>query len=322
MIQRQYQYQLAKRGKWVCPKCGRKTFVCYVDSNGNILDEGVGKCDRADNCDYRKSPREYFEEQSRMGIDVPRNHTRPTFKQSPPPKPTYIDPELFKKSVVATSTHRNHLITFLNGVFGEKMAKRMIADYYIGTSHYWDSATVFWQIDSGGHVHGGKIMQYNPDNGKRVKEPHNRITWVHTALKIPDYTLRQCLFGEHLLRKYPDMFIVIVESEKTAIIASGVFDGCIVMACGGCQNLTIAMCEPLRGRNVVLIPDNGKLAEWSEKGRKLRHLFKTLQIATIMEQPDTLQRWSLNGGDDIGDLIIARNLDIANIDFGFEVIDD
>ena len=159
-------------------------------------------------------------------------------------------------------------------------------------------------------------------NGKRVKEPHNRITWVHTALKIPDYTLRQCLFGEHLLRKYPDMFIVIVESEKTAIIASGVFDGCIVMACGGCQNLTIAMCEPLRGRNVVLIPDNGKLAEWSEKGRKLRHLFKTLQIATIMEQPDTLQRWSLNGGDDIGDLIIARNLDIANIDFGFEVIDD
>ena len=195
---------------------------------------------------------------------------------------------------MATYKERNHLITFLNRVFGEKIVKRMIADYYIGTSNHWSGATVFWQIDGGGRVHGGKIMQYNPDNGKRVKEPYNRITWVHSALKIPSYILRQCLFGEHLLAKYPDMFVVIVESEKTAI-------------------LTIAFCEPLRGRNVVLIPDNGKLAEWSEKGQKLRHLFKTLSIVDIMERPDTLQRWKLNGGDDIGDLILACNLDPKHI---------
>jgi len=319
MIQRQYQYQLAKRGKWVCPECGRKTFVCYVNTNGNVLDEGVGKCDRADKCAYHYTPRQYFADNEDVGMV--RHHTRPIYKQTTPQRPTYINDkefieqhgDVFKKSVVATSTHRNHLITFLNKVFGEKIVKRMVADYYIGTSRHWSGSTVFWQIDGGGHVHGGKIMQYNPDNGKRVKTPTNRITWVHSAMKIPNYILRQCLFGEHLLAKFPDLFVIIVESEKTAMIASGVLEGCIILACGGCQNLTNAFCEPLRGRNAVLFPDNGKLAEWSAKGRKLRHLFKTLSIVDIMERPDTLQRWGLQDGDDIGDLILACDLDPKHI---------
>ena len=311
MITRQYQYQLAKRGKWICPECGHKTFVCYVDTNGNILDESVGKCDRADKCAYHYPPRQYFEDNEGMGM--PRHHARPIFKQSPPAKPTYIDPELFKKSVTATSTNPNHLITFLNGVFGVAMVKQMIADYYIGTSRHWDGATVFWQVDRYGRVHGGKIMQYNPDNGKRVKEPYNRITWVHSALKIPNYNLRQCLFGEHLLAKYPDMTVSIVESEKTAIIESGVFGDCITLACGGCQNLTNAFCEPLKGRDVILFPDNGKFNEWNEKGKQMRRIFGRLRIASIMEHE------AKNDGDDIGDLFLQHYPDIDfinSLDFG------
>lgn len=312
---RQYQYQLAKRGKWVCPECGRKTFVCYVDTNGNILDEGVGKCDRADKCAYHYTPRQYFADNE--GVSMPRQ-TRKQYVSKPQPRPIYINDKVFieqhgnvfRESVEATYKERNHLITFLNGVFGEKIVKRMIADYYIGTIDHWNGATVFYQVDGGGHVHRGKIMLYNPENGKRVHKCNNT---VHSIYGISDKKPQACLFGEHLLAKYPDMFVGIVESEKTAIIASGVVNDCIFLACGGCGNLTIAMCEALRGRNVVLFPDNGKLAEWSAKGRILRHLFKTLSIVDIMERPDTLQRWKLNGGDDIGDLILACNLDPKHI---------
>ena len=304
--------QTAMRGKLKCPNCGHKTFVPYLNADREIIDANYyGRCERINSCGYHKRP----------GDDGEHKRNRTKYVSKPQPRPIYINDkvfirqhgDVFKKSVMATYKERNHLITFLNRVFGEKIVKRMIADYYIGTSNHWSGATVFWQIDGGGRVHGGKIMQYNPDNGKRVKEPYNRITWVHSALKIPSYILRQCLFGEHLLAKYPDMFVVIVESEKTAIMLSAIVTDCIVLACGGCQNLTIAFCEPLRGRNVVLIPDNGKLAEWSEKGQKLRHLFKTLSIVDIMERPDTLQRWKLNGGDDIGDLILACNLDPKHI---------
>lgn len=315
MIQRQYQYQLAKRGKWVCPECGRKTFVCYVDTNGYVLDEGVGKCDRADKCAYHYTPRQYFADNE--GVGMPRQN-RKQYVSKPQPKPIYINRKefieqhgnVFRESVEATYKKRNNLITFLNGVFGEKIVKRMIADYYIGTIDHWNGATVFYQIDSGYRVHRGKIMLYNPDNGKRAHKCNNT---VHSLYGISDKNPKPCLFGEHLLAKYPDMFVAIVESEKTAIIASGVFEGCLFMACGGCGNLTDAMCEPLRGRNVVLFPDNGKLAQWSAKGRILRPMFKTLSIVDIMERPDTLQRWKLNGGDDIGDLILACNLDPKHI---------
>ena len=62
-------------------------------------------------------------------------------------------------------------------------------------------------------------MLYSPTTGKRVKEPFNHITWVHKALKLPAFELKQCLFGEHLLQDKTKP-VAIVESEKTAIIAS------------------------------------------------------------------------------------------------------
>lgn len=311
----QHQYSLAKRGKWICPQCGKKTFVCYVDENGHVLDEGVGKCDRADNCAYHKPPRDYFKDHQVIAEAKPRRPYRPMLR--PLLQPSYIDKDVFKRVVLATQSHRNHLVTYLNTVFDTAIVEQMKRDYYIGTSKHWDSSTVFWQVDKYGHVHGGKIMQYDPTNGKRIKEPTPRITWVHTAMGLPDYNLKQCLFGEHLLRDYPDVTVGVVESEKTAIIASGVFGDCIAVACGGCGNLTNALCEPLRGRDVVLFPDNGKFAEWSEKASKMRHLFGRLRIADIME------REAANVGDDIGDLITQRypewqrqSLDIVPINLG------
>lgn len=324
----QHQYSLAKRGKWVCPNCGRKTFVPYVDSGNNVLDASVGKCDRADKCGYHKPPREYFAERGEMGVK-PFRKAKPTYTPAPPP--TFFNDkdfikthgDIFKRSVEATQNHANNLITFLDGVFkssgviGENILRHVVADYYIGTSRHWEASTVFCQIDCSGRVHCGKIMQYNPDTGKRVKKPTNRISWVHSAMKLTDFNLSQCLFGEHLLKRYPSRAVAIVESEKTAIIASGVFADCIFVACGGCGNLTAKICQPLRGRDVVLFPDNGKFKEWREKGRQMRNMFASLRIADIMERETTSE------GDDIGDLILERYHTwdgIINIDLGLHAI--
>ena len=72
----------------------------------------------------------------------------------------------------------------------------------MGTSKHWPGATVFWQVDISGRVRTGKVMLYNPENGRRIKEPHNYITWVHSLLKKENFNLRQCLFSEHLLSSY------------------------------------------------------------------------------------------------------------------------
>lgn len=314
--------QSAMGGKQVCPSCGRKTFVPYLDGDREIIDQSVGICERVNSCAYHYPPRAFYEDQCRMGASVPRR--RAVYKQQKSQqRPMFLNDkefikehgDVFKQSVIDTYSKPNHLITFLHGLFGLEKVQQMIATYYIGTSPHWQGATVFYQIDGGGNVRRGKIMLYNPDNGKRAHECNNT---VHYKYGISDKKPPQCLFGEHLLKICPKKFVAIVESEKTAIIASGVITDCIFVACGGCGNLTSAMCQALSGRNVVLFPDNGKLAEWSAKGRELRPLFKTLLIADIMERPDVLERWSLKDGDDIGDLLIACKLNIKGFDFGFK----
>lgn len=303
MITEQYTYKLAKRGKWKCPECGRKTFVCYVDANGQVLNENVGKCDRADKCAYHYPPKQYFADTQTVGAIMPHHH-RPTYR--PQPRPIYIDKDIFKKSLQKHDA--NNLLMYLNNIFGGALVRDMIERYYIGTSHKWNGATVFWQVDIYGHIHRGKIMLYNATNGKRVKEPFSHITSVHSVLKIDGEKPPQCLFGEHLLPDHPDTTIAIVESEKTAIISNAVFGDCITLACGGCGNLTPSMCEPLRGRDVILFPDNGKFSEWTEKGNKMRYLFGRLRIAEIMEHE------ALNVGDDIGDLFTQRYPNIESLD--------
>ena len=277
-----FRYSLAKKNKWVCPKCGKKTFVCYVDENGEVLDESVGKCDRADKCAHHYPPREYFKDNN---LQAPRPTTM--VKPSLPAYvlPSYIDPDIFKKSVNGDKYRLNRLLTYLTGFasFEDDTVHRVAKEYYIGTAKHWDGATVFWQVDQNGRVHAGKIMLYNTITGKRIKDPFPHVTWVHTVLGLQNFNLKQCLFGEHLLGKYPDKPVAVVESEKTAFILGCIVPQCVAVACGGCSNLTSAMCQPLRGRDVVLLPDNGKYDEWTEKGKSMAHMFKSLWISDFME---------------------------------------
>ena len=53
-----FKYTLDKSSKkFVCPNCGKKRFVLYVDiDTGNYLTDDFGKCDREQNCNYHKAP--------------------------------------------------------------------------------------------------------------------------------------------------------------------------------------------------------------------------------------------------------------------------
>jgi len=291
-----FKYQLAKRGKMFCPQCGKRTFVPYVDASGEILDETVGKCDRADKCAYHYPPRQFFADKG-MTIDAKRRTmSRPMPLK--PVTPSYIEADVLKQTLALGEYGRNNLVLFLIKTFGEVLAREMVERYYIGTSRHWGGSTVFWQVDRNGRIHTGKVMQYDASTGKRVKKPFNHVTWVHTVMKLQDYHLRQCLFGEHLLNTDKQKPVLVLESEKSAIIFSAVRPDYIAVACGGCGNLSASICAPLRGRDVVLCPDNGKYQEWSDKARDLRHLCKSIRVSAYMEQHAQQQ------GDDIADVIV------------------
>ena len=99
-------------------------------------------------------------------------------------------------------------------------------------------------------------MLYNPNTGKRVEEPKNYFSWMHSYLKLSNYKLDQCFFGEHLLKENKKP-VAIVESEKSAIVASFYLPEFIWLASGGLQHLNQQKCNVLLARNVVLFPDLG-----------------------------------------------------------------
>lgn len=59
------------------------------------------------------------------------------------------------------------------------------------------------------------MFMCKPTTGRRIKEPHNPITWAHSILHKDGFNLKQCFFGGHLLPKDTKKSVAIVESEKT-----------------------------------------------------------------------------------------------------------
>lgn len=160
----------------------------------------------------------------------------------------------------------NKFFQFLSAQFGETETLKLMKRYKVGTSKHWDGATVFWQTDNQNKVRTGKIMLYKSETGKRIKEPYNHVTWVHSVLHKGNYNLKQCFFGEHLLPEDKSRPVALVESEKTALIASYYLPQFLWITSGGkngCFNTNSLFA--LAGRSVVLFPDLGATDYWQSK---------------------------------------------------------
>jgi len=294
------------KSRYRCPSCQHKekTFSLYIDTNtGEHIHHSVGRCNRESNCGHHYTPKQYFQDNN-VSFDTPQAKA---FKPQPvtPPKrnTSFINTEVFKASLKPEAFENNNFVTYLIKLFGVKVASELISRYFIGSSKYWTGANVFWEIDTQGNIRTGKIMQYSPITGKRTKEPFNHIQWVHKALKQPEFELRQCLFGEHLLidKTKP---VAIVESEKTAVIASVYLPQFIWVAVGSLTNLNAEKCNVLRGRNITLFPDLKGFEKWSSKANELSHL-------AIFTVSDLLERKANEAekqqGFDLADYLIKFN---------------
>ncbi|NBW21435.1 MAG: hypothetical protein EBR82_77100 [Caulobacteraceae bacterium] len=146
-------------------------------------------------------------------------------------------------------------------------------------------------------------MLYNPNTGKRVKKPFNHITWAHKAIKDPTFSLGQCLFGEHLLIEKTKP-VAIVESEKTAVVASVYLPQFIWVAVGSLTNLNAEKCSILKGRTVTLFPDLNGFEKWSNKAKELSHL-ATFTVSDLLERKATEDE--KKQGFDLADYLIRFN---------------
>ena len=197
-------------------------------------------------------------------------------------------------------------LLFLTKLFDTETILRLIADYLIGVTKSGD--VIFYQFDLLGRCRTGKVMKYNPDTGKRIKDESQpgRITWVHTLLKkqLPEgWELKQCLFGEHLLAKYPDKPVVLVEAEKTAIIGAAVMPECNWLATGGKGQLNDRV-DVLEGRKVVAFPDADAYDTWKEKVSERPWL--SIHVSDYILRKATPEQQAV--GADVADILIEWKL--------------
>jgi len=290
--------------RYRCPSCQQrdKTFSRYIDTEtGEHLHPTVGRCNRESNCGHHYTPKQYFQDSS-ISFDRPQPKAYKPRTFTPQPKPlSFISVEVFQASLKGHEA--NNFVKFLIDLFGVEITSELVSRYFIATSKRWNGATVFWQIDTQGKIRTGKIMLYSPTTGKRVKEPFNHIDWVHKALGQPEFQLRQCLFGEHLLidKTKP---VAIVESEKTAVIASVYLPQFIWLAVGSLTNLNAEKCSILKGRTVTLFPDLNGFEKWSRKAKELLRI-AVFTVSDLLERKATEEE--KRQGLDLADYLIKFN---------------
>jgi uncharacterized protein (DUF427 family) len=297
--------------RYKCPGCNssKKTFVRYIDTtNGEHIADHVGKCNRESNCNYHYTPKQYFQDNdiSFDRVHVHAVHAAYTVNTVNVNKPSFIEPDTFKSSLKGYT--ENVFTKELLKRFGTEITRKVIEKYFIGTSKHWTGSTIFWQIDISGKIRTGKIMLYD-ENLHRIKKPYDHITWTQTVLKIENFNLKQCLFGEHLLKGNTKP-VAIVESEKTAIIASIYLPQFIWLSCGNLNGLNIEKLKVLQGRKVCLFPDLNAYDNWSNKAKQFEKELPEISFKVS----DLLERKAIESEK-------AKGLDIADYLLRFDTKD-
>ena len=242
------------------------------------------------------------------------NYTPPPPRPAPPP----LQPLRLPMGMVERTEHLDSdllaawIITDINWDYIQrKRISEVLNDYHVG--HGKNGHTIFWQIDELGEVRTGKMMKYKSD-GHRDREASWNFDFIHSAL-FRDQRLTQwnedkqeaqlTFFGMHLLNRYPNATVNIVESEKTALlmaIAYGNHATQVWMACGGLEMLSRERLAPIisQGRQIVLFPDRDGIDKWKAKARQLD--YPRLMIDCIPVQ----KWWKPEDGEkaDIADVVV------------------
>lgn len=333
-----YRFQLDKSSKkFECPLCHQEKYVRYIDnSSGNYHAYEFGRCDREINCGYFLSPHN----QPRMGkSDVANNkgirrHLRRTLPISNSSKSelvTNIPFEVLKSTLKASKYESNRFIQYLLEdcpfPFEPKSIEKIISQYYLGTIEdgWMAGAITFPFIDLSKNIRTVQVKSFDNNNHSTrtdflhtilKKDYQNKKTelpgWLESYLKNEKYVT--CLFGEHLLSKFPNNPIALVEAPKSAIYGTLYFGfpdnptHLLWLAVYNLSSLNLEKCKVLKGRKVFLFPDlskDGKACRlWAEKANEFSNKMPDTQFIVSNFLEKNALPADKEAGLDIADFLI------------------
>jgi hypothetical protein len=340
-----YRYIFDKSSKkHLCPKCNKRRFVLYVDTvTGNLLPEQYGRCDRESECSHHLNP--YLDGYAKMiweqenGITESTKITvqKKTFfdsKPQPKPEPVFFDFDTFKQTLEPERYEQNtfiqNLLTKVAFPFDAVEVTKVIQLYRLGTvaSGYRTGANTFPFIDLKGNVRTIQVKQFDEANHTTGTDfLHSIIEKKHTRNNKPlpewleAYTKQDkrvsCLFGEHLLSKYPQNPVALVEAPKTAVYGALYFglpenpENFIWLAVYNKSSFSFDKLKALKGRFVYVFPDLSKdgntFKEWETKAKNYENRLPGTRFifSDLLEQ--LAPERDKSEGNDIADYLIKQD---------------
>lgn len=200
---------------------------------------------------------------------------------------------------INTTNKKNKLGIYLE-TLSNKLGFRYNNDYNIRgvRDGYMAKATLFPYFNYNNEFQTAKIVKYNTVTGKRNQDQYSNNTFhkykpILKYLDIDGSVSKSinCFFGEHLVVGN-NRTVVIVESEKTAIILGMMYINIVFIATGGASNLERLEWDFLNGRNVIVYPDKG-VQEWFKIADQ-----RDWMASNILEFSN-----DANKGDDVEDFV-------------------
>ncbi|WP_309711364.1 DUF6371 domain-containing protein [Siphonobacter sp. SORGH_AS_0500] len=272
-----FVFERHPKKKGTCPGCGKKgMFRFYEDREGNRLSEDFGKCDRTSKCGYFAPP---------SGVIFEGNTD-----YVPEPEPEIVFPEgdVLKKITGDLGKCTSNFHAFARSL---TVSNEHLERWLVGTNA--KGMTSFVMKNRDGHVMNAKWIRYN-EKGKRGHDEYDE----YSLKQLPADSGRkyaQCLYGEHLLPEDKAIPVCLVESEKTAVLASFFYPDYSWLSCGSANGLTAAKITPLLGRKVYWLADADK--DGREKASSLKNLIKYQVKHKIVDLfPERNDGWDIADG--------------------------
>lgn len=200
-------------------------------------------------------------------VSVPRPKPRPEVKTA---EPDYIYIPITMVDELLSS--ENSLCKCLMRMFHPEAVEQLAEEYLLGcySMNDLDDYTVFPNIDIQGRVCNLKVQHYDTDTeSERFAHCDQTTYWLGSMWaregRLPKDAVfnSRCLFGEHLLNRYPGNVVALVESPKNALFGSLAFPRMTWVAVGNKGMLRRDVLRPLQGRDVIVIPDCDAVDEWT-----------------------------------------------------------
>lgn len=316
MVMIQLEKFKGTRTRHTCPKCHHKNeFTRFVDDSGNYIADDVGICNRVSNCGYRYTAKQYFADNPNVSKFqskpkqkyVGANWTRQTSTNVEIKTSSFdfIAPEHLKATL--RNYDRNAFVQFLFDLFPDcaEEIEAVLKMYFVGS---YEDYCSFPQIDRLNRICKAKLIRFDRRSGKRLKGDYDTSSLVRKLKLKEDFNYKQIFFGEHLLSKYPNKPIAIVEAEKTAIIASLYFSEFVWLGSNSKTWLKTERLQRLGQRQIILYPDADGFKLWQEIATDAQRQGLTVKVSSLIETFATGEQKA--NGYDLADYLINEQTEI------------